>query len=87
MHNGNSNVEAVLDIVARHVAPNAPRDDSLVVVRSGVRHDEDWWYVIVRPDRAGLRSYDYSERLTMIEDEIREVENVSVLLVPTLVAD
>lgn len=48
---------------------------------------EDWLYLIVTPDKEGVRAYDYAKALTDVENKLRREEHVEgVLLVPALAA-
>ncbi len=73
-------VQAYLD---RHQAS----DYRLNVVTNGIERRKDWWYVTVLPDRNGVQAYDYSNRLTLAEEELQDNESLKVLLVPTIVDD
>lgn len=77
---------SIMEVVQRHVDRNQPSDYRLVVADDPAltRQEEDWWYVVVRPDRSGVRSHEYAERLSIIEEEILAEEKVHVLLIPTL---
>lgn len=55
----------------------------LQVVPDLTRHDDDWWYVVVRPDPPGARSEEYADRLVKVEERFRNERNRNVLLVPT----
>jgi len=45
----------------------------------------DWLYLVVFPDREGVRAHVYAEALTEVEDEMREAGmDRHVLLVPAL---
>ncbi len=46
--------------------------------------EEGWWRVGVRPDRAGIRADDYASLLTEVEERIRDVNGVDLVLVPVL---
>jgi hypothetical protein len=56
---------------------------TLEVVEKGVRQDGDWWLVPVRPTEYLPKTYYYYDQLVNLEDELREKENVEVLLVPS----
>lgn len=72
--------------VQKYVNLHQPEAYRLVVNTNPdlIRSEEGWWYVVVQPDRGGVRAHEYAERLSDIEDMIFEKENVHVLLVPTL---
>lgn len=80
--------EQAIEKVQYYVERNQPPEYRLVVNTDPalIRNEEGWWYIIVRPNREGVRAHEYSERLSDIEDEILEKERVHVLLIPTLVS-
>ena len=49
----------------------------------GVRHEQDWWYVPVRPSLEPPRRYEYYEALADVETNMLTQENIIVLLLPT----
>ncbi|GMU83524.1 MAG: hypothetical protein IT450_00425 [Phycisphaerales bacterium] len=55
----------------------------LRVVPDHTRHDDDWWYVVVRPEPPGARSEEYADQLVKAEERFRNERNRNVLLVPT----
>ena len=77
----------VARLVQSFLDKRQPKEYRLDVEPSGIRQDDDWWYVTVVPDRAGVRAYDYAYQLTETEDAIREAKSITVLLVPALVDD
>jgi hypothetical protein len=77
------------DVVAmarKYLEPHQPRDYKLQVIEDEVKKDDDWWYVLVQPDREDIPSYDYYGRLAEAEISLKDAENVNVLLVPVLPA-
>ncbi len=54
----------------------------LEIVEEALHLEEDWWYVPVRVQPGEIRTYQYYDMLTDIEDEIKERENLKVLFVP-----
>jgi hypothetical protein len=74
----------VIALVEKYLKPHQPADYKLKVSPEGIRRDDDWWYVVVQPDREDVRSYDYYGRLTEAELDLQEKEHVNVLLVPVL---
>ena len=73
------------EIVRRYLEPYQPSDYRLNVMESGIRHTrDDWWEVVVQPDRNGIRSYDYYGRLADAENNIEDHEKLKVLLLPVL---
>lgn len=54
-----------------------------------MRQDEDYWYVVVQPDKEddysyGYYSYGYYGRLAEAEGDIEDYEDLKILLVPVL---
>jgi len=76
--------EQLAALVEKYLEPHQPPDYRLKVLREGMRRDDDWWYVVVQPDKENVRSYDYYGRLTEAELDLQEAEHLSVLLVPVL---
>jgi len=56
----------------------------LKVDPSATRQDGDWWYVVVVPDRDGIRAHDYAEVLTEVEERLGADQSLRILLVPAL---
>jgi len=50
----------------------------------GIKKDDDWWYVLVRPSRDDVPPYDYYSRLAEAEVSMRDEEDLNILLVPVL---
>lgn len=74
--------EEVIDAVRRLLKTRHPGGVSLDVVPAGVRQDEEWWYVPVRPSAQPPRRYEYYEALAEVENELQKTEQLTVLLVP-----
>ena len=53
-------------------------------MEQGIRHSDDWWEVVVQPDREDARSYDYYGRLAEAENDIENHEDLKILLLPVL---
>jgi len=70
------------------VAENKLKAARRLSVREGVqRGDEwydDWYYVLARPGREDIRSYEFSSLLAEAELDLQEHEKRNVLLVPAL---
>jgi hypothetical protein len=77
-------VEKVIALAQQYLERHQPSSYRLNVVQDGVRQDNDWWYVLVQPDREDVRSYDYYGRLAEAEIDLKDAEHVNVLLVPVL---
>ena len=76
--------EQVVALARRYLERHQPAAYRLIVKEQGVKRDEDWWYVLVQPDREDVRSYDYYGRLAEAEIDLKDAEHVNVLLVPVL---
>lgn len=74
----------IVDTVRRYLEPHQPSGYRLNVIEQGIRHRDDWWEVVVQPDKEDIRSYDYYGRLAEAEDDIEEHEDLKILLVPVL---
>lgn len=77
-------VEQVIALARKYLEPHQPVNYRLTVMEKDVRRDDDWWYVLVQPDREDVRSYDYYGRLAEAEIDLKDAEHVNVLLVPVL---
>jgi len=80
-----------LDIVQRHVDAHQPDEYRLVVKREGIRFVSegvnepfDYFLVVVESDRDIARRFEYYDKLSDIEDEIENQEDVRVSLVPVM---
>jgi hypothetical protein len=76
----------VVALAKRYLEPHQPGNYRLEVMADGVKKDDDWWYVLVQPDRENVHSYDYYGRLAEAEIDMADKEHVNVLLVPVLPA-
>ena len=77
----------IVALVQRFLDQHQPPSYALKVDEVGIRQEDDWWFVTVKPDRNGVRAHDYAERLTEAEDEIQRETRLNILLVPVLVDD
>jgi hypothetical protein len=48
----------------------------------GIRREEYWWYVPIRPSVEPVKRYEYYEVLAEVEGELDEKEQLKVFLVP-----
>lgn len=76
--------ERVLEAIEQAVGERQPADYRLQVVRQDTRRDGSWWYVVVRPDRAGVRASEYNAILAGVEDQVEARTGAKVLLVPAM---
>ncbi len=74
----------IIETVKRYLEPYQPQDYRLNVSEQGIRHQDDWWEVVVQPSREDVRSYDYYGRLAEAENDIEDKEHLNILLVPVL---
>ncbi len=46
--------------------------------------DGESYYVVVQPDKQGVRNYDYYDLLAQAEEKLEDDEKLNVLLVPSV---
>lgn len=80
----NGTIEQVIDAVRKQLKDRHPGGAVLEVVTQGIRQNQDWWYVPVRPSIQPTKRYEYYEALANVENELQKSENLTVLLVPTV---
>lgn len=73
----------IVELVGRYLKKKRPGGATLEVLPQGVRHEQDWWYVPVRPSVEPARRYEYYEALADVETDMETHEHLTVLLVPT----
>ncbi len=73
----------IVEIVGRYLKDKHPGGVTLEALAQGVRHEQDWWYVPVRPSVEPARRYEYYEALANVEAALEESEHLTVLLLPT----
>jgi len=56
----------------------------LQVFESGVRQDDDWWYIPIAPQADGVRAFDYAGKLHSFEESLENKEGVKVLIIPSV---
>lgn len=78
------NEQEFLDLIEAELEPRQPQGYRLNLNRDAVRHDGNWWYVVVKPDRNSIRVSDYNSVLAAVEEAIEDATDVNVLLVPAL---
>ena len=78
------NDNELLNLVEQELNLRQPNAFHLSVIRDAVRHDGNWRYIVVQPDRPNVRLSDYSRVLSAVEDAIEDDVEESVLLVPAL---
>ncbi len=70
-------------LVRNYLLDHQPVGGTIEVLEQDIRKDGEWWYVPVRPDHQLPKTYRYYEELTDIENQLRENEQIDVLLVPS----
>jgi hypothetical protein len=58
-----------------------PGGITLDLIESGVRKEEYWWYVPIRPSAWPEKMFEFYEALAEIEEQLEEREHMKVLLV------
>jgi hypothetical protein len=75
-------IRKIVETVEKYLEPHQPADYRLVVSPNGIQEEDDWFYVVVEPDRDDVRSYDISHRLVEAESDIEKHTELKILLVP-----
>ncbi len=73
----------IVEIAARYLKDKHPGGANLEALAQGVRQEQDWWYVPVRPSFEPPRQYEYYEALADAEGELEDSEHLTVLFMPT----
>ena len=81
------NENDVLNTVETYVNQHQPAAYRLNVLRQGVKHEGNWWYVVVQSTPPDIRARDYANIMEQVEEQIKAQHNVNVLLVPVLPGD
>ncbi len=79
----NRNDQDVINAVRSLLRDRHPDGANLEVLPEGVRQEQEWWYVPVRPDKQPARRFEYYEALADIEKRLLQEQQLTVLLVPT----
>jgi hypothetical protein len=77
------NAQTVVEAVQKRLQDRHPDGVNLEALPQGVRHEQDWWYVSVRPDKEPAKDWEYFEALAEVEMEMLTQENILVLILPT----
>lgn len=75
--------QQVIDAVDKYLKDHHPGGADLKTLAHGIRHEQEWWYVPVRPSVQPSKRYEYYEALAEVENEMQKSEGITVLLVPT----
>jgi hypothetical protein len=74
---------AIVELVRRYLKDHESESDLKIdLIEGAVRQEGGWWYVPVRPHEEIKKRYRYYEELSDIESEMKQNEQVDVLLVP-----
>ena len=76
------NQQEVVGLLKRLLRDHQPPGVNIAVVEEGVRQDQNWWYVPVTTEQAGPRTPRYYEALAEVEEELKNHNELDVLLVP-----
>ncbi len=77
----------VLDLVEQHIRQRQSSEFELNVVREGVRHEGNWWYIVVQPNPPDINARTYQNAMEEAEEDMDQREHVNVLLLPNLPGD
>jgi len=77
----------IVEIVGYYLKDKRPGGATLEALARSVRHEQDWWYVPVRPSVEPARRYEYYEALADVEAALEEAEHLTVLLLPSTPAN
>ena len=75
-------VPKIVAQVQERLAEAAQRGVHLQV--SGERLEDDWLYIVITPERPGVRASDHARLMSQIERGLREGGTNQVLLVPAV---
>lgn len=79
--------ETVVQLVQAALDRNQPSEYRFIVAGAPIERHDDWWYVTVKPDRAGLYSWRHGNNLTAAEDDAATQAGIKVLLIPAILDD
>ena len=72
----------IFDVVRRYLEPHQPQNYRLQIITDACRQEDDWWYIVVQPDRDEVQAFEYALILNVMEQELQEKEGLKVLLFP-----
>ena len=75
--------QQIIDAVRKQLQHHQPGGATLEVVPEGVRQDQEWWYVPIRPSIQPAKRYEYYEALAAVENALYKSDQLTVLLVLT----
>jgi hypothetical protein len=74
------NKQTVADKVREYLNGARLNGVTFEVNESGIREEEHWWYVPIRPSAWPPKMFEFYEALAEIEEELEEREHLKVLL-------
>jgi hypothetical protein len=77
------NERDVIMAVREQIKDKHPGGATLEVLEQGIRHEQDWWYVPIRPSVEPPKRYEYYEALAEVEKDLVVLNHLTVLLIPT----
>jgi len=76
--------DELVRLAEEHLKRHQPKGYRLQVDPDGVMEEDEWTYVVVKPDRNDVKSYDYSSRLAEAEQDMEDAGHPKILPVPDL---
>lgn len=73
----------VAQVVREYIQRYHPGGLTLEVHEPGIRREEHWWSVPIRPSAEPTKLFEFYEALANAEEDLDEHEHLKVLLVPT----
>jgi len=74
--------EEVIEVVEKCVKKHENKNWPLEILEEGVRREDGWWYVPIRPGQITDRGMEYYDLLAQIEEDLMDEKKLNVLLVP-----
>lgn len=72
--------DRVAEMAGRYLEKHQPADYRILVLREGIREDEDgWWEVPIKVSKKDVPSYDWINRSAVAAVDLDEAEGVHVL--------
>jgi hypothetical protein len=76
--------QQITELVARHLAGPRFADVQVQIEDEGVRQEDSWWFVPIRPLQHFVRSDQFYAILADLEEEIDQETGLNILLVPAV---
>ncbi len=80
---GGGSYQEMLNAILRAYIKTQEDDTLLKAITEGVRQEQDWLYVPVRPSFEPAHQYEYYEALADAKGELEDTEHLTVLFMPT----